>query len=104
MKKTLVSLVLVLPVLLVGCAAVGPDGKPEPSVSQLVANAEMQYKAAEEQGIVWNTTEKNIETAKKAKDELEVDKAIKAAKKALKEIKLAQEQAKASADIKPTFN
>lgn len=102
MKK--IVLTLAVPALLIGCAATGPDGSPEPSVEQLVVNAEAQYKAAESQGVVWSTTEKSIEAAKKAKNDMEVDKAIKAAKKALKETKLANEQAKAAANAKPVFN
>lgn len=105
MNKTLKSLLIVIPtVLSIGCAATGPDGKPEPSVEQLMVTAEAQMKAAQAAGVLWTTTEKHFETAQKAKADMEVEKAIKAAKKVIKETKLAQEQGKAADQAKPFYN
>lgn len=103
MKKILVSVAVALP-LLAGCAGTGPDGKREPSVEQLVTNAEAQYKVAVAQGVAWNTTEKALQEAKKAKDEMNTDKAIKAAKKVIKESQLAMQQGKAAENAKPYYN
>lgn len=103
MKKTLVSVAIALP-LFAGCAGTGPDGKREPSVGQLVSNAEAQYKAAVAQGVAWDTTEKHLEEAKKAKDALDTDKAVKSARKVIKESQMAMDQAKANENPKPFFN
>lgn len=103
MKKLLVSVAVALP-LFAGCASKGPDGKPEPSVEQLVTNAEAQYKAAVAQGVAWTTTEKALEDAKKAKESMDTDKAIKSAKKVIKESKLAMEQGKGADSAKPFYN
>ena len=103
MKKLLVSVAVALP-LFAGCAVTGPDGKPEPSVEQLVTNAEAQYKAAVAANAAWDSTEKLIEDAKKAKEAMDTDKAVKSAKKAIKESKLAMDQAKANENPKAFFD
>lgn len=103
MKKLLVSVAVALP-LFAGCAGTGPDGKREPSVEQLVTQAEAQYKAAVAQNAAWLTTEKAVEEAKKAKESMDTDKAVKSAKKAIKESQLAMQQAKAAENAKPFYN
>lgn len=86
--------------VLVGCAGMSS----EPSVDELVREAETQLKVAEASGGAWNTTPKLVEDAKKAQKENDTDKAVKAAKKAVKEAKLAQEQNKSNASAKPFYN
>ena len=86
--------------VLVGCAGMSS----EPSVDELVREAETQLKVAEASGGAWNTTPKLVEDAKKAQKENDTDKAVKAAKKAVKEAKLAQEQNKANGGAKPFYN
>lgn len=103
MKKILVSVAVALP-LFAGCAGTGADGKREPSVEQLVTNAEAQYKAAVAQGAAWTTTEKSLEEAKKAKEAMDTDKAVKSAKKVIKESQMAMDQAKANQSPKPFYN
>ena len=103
MKKILVSVAVALP-LFAGCAGTGSDGKREPSVEQLVTQAEAQYKAAVAQNAAWSTTEKAVEDAKKAKEAMDTDKAIKAAKKAIKEAQLSMQQAQAAANAKPFYD
>ena len=103
MKKILVSVAVALP-LFAGCAGTGADGKREPSVEQLVTNAEAQYKAAVAQDVAWTTTEKALEEAKKAKEAMDTDKAIKSAKKVIKESQLALQQAQGAEKAKPFYD
>lgn len=86
--------------VLVGCAGMSS----EPSVDELVRDAETQLKVAEASGGAWNTTQKLVDDAKKAQKENDTDKAVKAAKKAIKEAKLAQEQNKANTTTKVFYN
>ena len=86
--------------VLVGCAGMSS----EPSVDELVRDAETQLNVAEASGGAWSTTEKLLDDAKKAQEEGNTDKAVKAAKKAIKEAKLAQEQNKANTTTKMFFN
>lgn len=105
MQKTLKALLIAVPTVFIGaCATTGPDGKPEPSLEQLLVNAEAQYKAAEAMDAAWTTTGPELEAAKKAKTNLETEKAVKLARKVLKESKLAQEQAKNNESAKPHYS
>ncbi len=105
MNKMLKQLAFAVPALLLlsACSSMGPDGKPEPSLEQMLTNAEAQFKATEAMGYGWTSTSDDLEAAKKAKADLDTDKAVKLARKVLKETKLAQEQAKAGEAAKPHY-
>lgn len=100
MKKTLISMAIVVPALLSACASTG--GGSDPTVKQLVAQAETEVAKAKSMNVLWSTTDKHLKEAQKASAELETEKAIKAAKKAIKEAQLAQQQA--AAPGKPRYN
>lgn len=68
----------------------------------LIANADKEIAAAKKVGI-WRDTEKFLDEAKKLKAEGNIAEATKKAKKALKEAQLAQKQAQAEANAKPSF-
>lgn len=106
MKQTLILCAITL--ALVGCAG----GIDQNEYNQLVSEAENEIKLANQTGFLWNNTEKFLTESReamaaanaasdKATREKEYDKAMKLAKKALSEAKLAQQQAKDNA--KPTI-
>lgn len=101
MKRTILATAAVLSFALAGCG--GPGGTSEPSVEQLLANADQKVAAAKKAGFLWTTTEKHLEDAKKAKADLDTEKAVKEAKRAIKEADLALAQAQASEQAKPHF-
>lgn len=101
MKKTILAIATILPLMVAACG--GPGGTSEPSVEQLLANAEAQVAAAKKSGFLWTTTEQRLENAKKAKAELNTELAVKEAKIAIRESQLALEQAKASEQAKPIY-
>jgi hypothetical protein len=103
MKQTLILCAITL--ALVGCAS----GFDQNEYNQLVTEAENEIKLASKTGFLWNNTEKFLTESKeamgaataatdKATRESEYDKAIKLAKKALSEAKMAQQQAKDNAN------
>lgn len=108
MKQTLVLGAITL--MLAGCAG----GIDQSEYNQLVAEAENEIKLAGKTGFQWTNTEKFLTeskeamaAAKAASDsatrDKEFDKAMKLAKKALSEAKLAQQQAKDNANPKVHF-
>ena len=108
MKQTLILCAITL--ALVGCAG----GIDQNEYNQLVAQAENEIKLANQTGFLWNNTEKFLTESKeamaaataasdKATREKEYDKAMKLAKKALSEAKLAQQQAKDNANPSVRF-
>ncbi len=108
MKQTLILCAITL--ALVGCAG-GIDQK---EYNQLVTEAENEIKLAGKTGFQWNNTEKTLTESKEAMAaataasdkvtrEKEYDKAMKLAKKALSEAKLAQQQAKDNANPSVRF-
>ncbi|MEW6329915.1 MAG: hypothetical protein AB1560_00505 [Pseudomonadota bacterium] len=108
MKQTLVLGAITL--VLAGCAG----GIDQSEYNKLVAEAENEIKLAGKTGFQWNNTEKFLteskeamEAAKAAGDsatrDKEFDQAMKLAKKALSEAKLAQQQAKDNANPKIHF-
>lgn len=103
MKQTLILCAITL--ALAGCAG----GIDQNEYNQLVAEAENEIKLASQTGFLWNNTEKFLKESKVAMDaataagdsatrEKEFNKAMKLAKKALSEAKLAQQQAKDNAN------
>jgi uncharacterized protein YceK len=105
MKNLLVACTLA--VALVGCASVVNDDE----YNQLAAQAENEIKLADKTGFLWTGTEKLLKDSHAAKDaadkalkggdsakaKTEFDKAMKLAKKAMKEAQLAQQQARDNA-------
>ncbi|OGI51010.1 MAG: hypothetical protein A3E57_06965 [Candidatus Muproteobacteria bacterium RIFCSPHIGHO2_12_FULL_60_33] len=103
MKQTLILCAITL--ALVGCAS--PINKDE--YNQLVAQAENEIMLASKTNFLWNNTEKFLKESREAMEAATVatdratrlggsDKAMKLAKKALQEAKLAQQQAKDNAN------
>ncbi len=108
MKRTLILCATTL--ALVGCAST--INKEE--YNQLAAQAENEIKLANKTGFLWNNTEKFLKESQEAMDasnaatdrvtrESEYNKAMKLAKKALQEAKLAQQQAKDNASPAARF-
>jgi hypothetical protein len=108
MKQTLVLCAITL--ALIGCAS----GIDQNEYNQLVTEAENEIKLASKTGFLWNNTEKFLTESKdamaaataasdKATRESEYNKAMKLAKKALQEAKLAQQQAKDNANPSVRF-
>lgn len=102
MKQTLILCAISL--VLAGCAS----GINKAEYNKLVEEAENEIKLASKTGFLWNNTEKFLKESREAMDaatsagdrvtrEKEFDKAMKLAKKALSEAKLAQQQAKDNA-------
>ena len=85
MKKILSLLAIVA---LTGCAGV--------SVTDTIANAEAEIKAAQNEDMLWSNTENLLAEAKKAQAAGDNKKAIKLAQRAALEARLAQHQAQAS--------
>lgn len=98
MKKIIISSALALAISgLVGCATSGPSFK------EVVANAEKEMKVAKKMNYLWRDTGKFLKKAKKAKANGDSNKAMKLAKKALSQAKMAQMQAKAEANPKVSY-
>jgi hypothetical protein len=108
MKQTLILCAITL--ALVGCAS----GIDQNEYQQLVTEAENEIKLASKTGFLWNNTEKFLTESKeamgaatastdKATRESEYNKAMKLAKKALSEAKMAQQQAKDNANPSVRF-
>lgn len=102
MKQTLILCAITL--ALAGCAS----GINKEEYNKLFTEAENEIKLAGKTGFLWNNTEKFLKESKEAMDaanaasdkvtrEKEYDKAMKLAKKALSEAKMAQQQAKDNA-------
>ncbi len=97
--------------LLSACAG-QPETKPSSAapaasssaVDQAIAQAEAEIKAAKDAKALWSNTEKFLEDAKKAKADGKNEDALKLANKAAKHAKLAQQQAKENANVRPQFN
>lgn len=104
MKHTLISCALAL--ILAGCAGGGINKE---EYNKLVAEAENEIKLAAKTGFLWTSTEKSLTESKAAMEaataatdkttrQKEFNNAMKLAKKALTEAKLAQQQAKDNAN------
>jgi hypothetical protein len=107
MKKTL--LITALMAALAGCATDGTGTAAAPATGgdkefdALIAQVETEAKAAGKLGMQWRDTQKTIDGAKEAMKAGEKDKAMKLAKKALKEAQLAQAQAAGNANAGPKY-
>jgi hypothetical protein len=92
MKKILSLLAIVA---LTGCAGV--------SVTDAIANAEAEIKAAQNKDMLWSNTENLLAQAKTAQAAGDNKKAVELAQKAAQEAKLAQQQAQANATAQPYY-
>jgi len=86
--------------LALGACATTPDPM---EADNAIAAAEKEISAAKKSGFLWNNTEKFLDAAKKDKKEGDIKGAIKNAKKAMDEAKMAQVQAKDQANPKVHF-
>jgi predicted lipoprotein len=98
MKKALLASTLAI--ALAGCAGAAIDEE----YNKVVAQAEQEIKVANQMGFLWRDTEKFLKESKEAYEAGDKEKALKLAKKALKQAQLAQEQAKANANPVAKFN
>jgi len=94
MKKVL--LVVAATVFVAGCAT-------GPSYDELAAQAKSEIKIAKSMDFLWRDTGKILKAAEKANAAGDSGKAKKLAQKALDQAKLAQQQAKDNANIKPYY-
>jgi hypothetical protein len=95
MKKAIILLAM----LALGACA-GNDG---PSYEDVVAQAKKEMKVAKSMDALWRHTGKYLKKAAKAKDNGDDAKAMKLAKKALKQAQLAQVQATAETKAGPYY-
>lgn len=94
------SAVLVAGAILGGCAGVQKFN----AADEAIAAATQELKGATAANNVWSNTEKMLADAKAARENFRADEALKLAKQARDEAKLAQAQARDEADAKPFFN
>jgi hypothetical protein len=94
------SAVLVAGAILGGCAGVQKFN----AADEAIAAATQEMKGAKAANNVWSNTEKMLADAKTARENFRADEALKLAKQARDEAKLAQAQARDEADAKPFFN
>jgi hypothetical protein len=103
MKKALALSVLLA--ALAGCATGGGStAATAADYDAVYKQAENEIKLAAKTGFLWNNTEGFLKQAEEAKKAGDFDKAVKLAKKALKEAQLAQQQAKHEANPKTLFS
>ena len=109
MKKALALCSLTLILTATGCAWWKGDSAKKDAYNQLAEQAENEIKLANKTGFAWTNSDKFLQESKaainaalaagdKATRESEYNKAMKLAKKALQEAKLAQQQAKDNAN------
>lgn len=112
MKKALMLCALLLGLATTGCAWWKGDAAKNEEYNQLAAQAENEIKLADKTGFLWRDTEKFMEQSKAAKAaadkarqsgdsaaaKKEFDQAMKLAKEALTQAKLAEQQAKDQAN------
>jgi hypothetical protein len=97
MKKIIISGAIALfASSLIGCES-------GPSYDDLVAEAEKEIAVAKKMKFEWRDTGKIMKQAKKAKESGDSAKAKKLVQKAIDQAKIAQQQAKAEANPKPTY-
>lgn len=96
MKRTVLLAAVAL--TFVGCAAIQEARE----LDETIATAQKEIAAADKMGALWRDTEDKLKDAQKLKDD-EPDKAMKLAKQALAEAKLAQKQALDNAKAKPDY-
>jgi hypothetical protein len=97
MKRTLLLAVVAL--TFVGCAAIQEARE----LDDTIAAAQKEIAAAAKAGHLWSNTEDLLKDAQKLKED-EPTKALKLAKQALAQAKLAQQQAADNANAKPHYN
>ena len=89
MRKIILVVLSMLAIAVAGCAA----GAKYKEYDQVVAQANKEMKLAKKADFLWRDTKKILKKSQKAKDNGDIDKALKLAKKALKQAQLAQKQA-----------
>lgn len=97
MKKTLLAATLLT--LIAGCAGTNREAE----FDQLAAEADNEIKLASKAGFLWRDTEKFLSEAKAARAKGELDTALKLARKALSQARLAQQQARDNAAPQADF-
>ncbi len=97
MKKMLFTVVISL--ALAGCYSTPA----EVEYDNLAAEAASEINLAKKTGFLWSNTEKFVKKAEEDKNAGKLDDAIKGLKKAIREAKLAQIQAKEQANAKAPF-
>lgn len=86
--------------MLGGCANVQKFN----AADEAIAAATQEVKAAKAANNVWSNTEKMLADAKTARENFRPDEALKLAKQALDEAKLAQAQARDQTEVRPHYN
>lgn len=98
MKRALLPFAMI--VTLAGCASAGYS---QQDYNNVVKQAEAEIAVANKLGFTWRDTEKFLKESKKAHAAGDMDKAMKLAKKALRQAQLAQQQAKEQANPRIAF-
>ncbi|GMR03675.1 MAG: hypothetical protein BMS9Abin22_177 [Gammaproteobacteria bacterium] len=93
MRKVILVVLSMLAIALAGCATAKYN-----EYDQVVAQANKEIKLAKKADFLWRDTKKILKKSQKARDDGDIDKALKLAKKALKQAQLAQKQAKDQAN------
>ncbi len=101
MKKTL--LMTALAFTLAACAGGEKAAQADKEYQDLVAKAKAEIALASKANHTWRDTEKFLKDADEAMKAGDRDKAMKLAKKAIKQAQLAQKQAKDNANVKPVY-
>jgi len=101
MKRSLLCLTLVIG--LAGCGGGGGSAATSDEVGKTIAQAENEVMLAKKADSLWLNTEKELDAAKKAQKAGDNDKAMKYAKKVIKEAQAAQKQAADNANPHPTW-
>ena len=98
MRKMILVVLSMLAIALAGCATAKYK-----EYDQVVAQAKKEMKLAKKVNFLWRDTKKILKKSQKARDNGDIDKALKLAKKALKQAQLAQKQAKDQAHPKVVY-
>ena len=101
MKHTLLCTAVVI--ALAGCAGGGGSAATADEGSKTIAQAENEIMLAKKADSLWNNTEKHLAAAKEAQKAGDNDKALKSAKKAIKEAQASVKQAADNANPTPTW-
>lgn len=96
------TLLVVAFALLLGACA-GTTATPDDEFNRLAAQVESEIRAAEKTGFLWRDSERLLQDARTAQKEGRHDDARKLANRALKQAKLAQQQAQNGANTAPAY-
>ena len=99
MRKIILVVLSMLAIALAGCATTAKYKE----YDQVVAQANKEIKLAKKANYLWRHTKTYLKKSQKAKENGDIDKALKLAKKALKQAQLAQKQAKDQANPRMVY-